>query len=200
MNRTFIEALANRRSYYGISNRSPITAVELEKRIQQTIENLPSTNNSQSTRLVLLYGENHQKLWDIVKEVLRNMMKPDKSFERTEKKINAFAAGYASVLFYEDMKIVEALQEQFPTYATRYPIWSEHTSAMHQIAVWTLLEDSGFGASLQHYNPIIDDLVQKQFDIPEKWHLIAQMPFGIPTETPGEKTVIPPSEKILIFR
>lgn len=199
MNRTFIEALANRRSYYGISNQSPVTAIELEKYLQQTIENLPSANNSQSARLVLLYDKNHLKLWDIVKDVLRKK-NPDRPFERTEKKINGFAAGYASLLFYEDMNVVELMQKQFPSYAANYPIWSEHSSAMHQIAIWTQLENIGFGASLQHYNPIIDDLVQKQFDIPEKWRLIAQMPFGIPIAAPEEKTLIPPSEKMLIFR
>jgi predicted oxidoreductase (fatty acid repression mutant protein) len=31
---------------------------------------------------------------------------------------------------------------------------------------------------LQHYNPIIDDLVREAFDIPANWQLRAQMPFG----------------------
>ena len=56
---------------------------------------------------------------------------------------------------------------------------------MHQIVVWTALEIEGFGASLQHYNSLIDDEVKRRWDTPSEWKLIAQMPFGKPTTTPG---------------
>ena len=51
---------------------------------------------------------------------------------------------------------------------------------MHQLAVWTMLEDAGFGASLQHYNPLIDKEVRERWDLPAAWRLFAQMPFGMP--------------------
>ena len=37
------------------------------------------------------------------------------------------------------------LQESFPTYKDNFPIWAEQTDAMHQLAVWTMLEDAGMG-------------------------------------------------------
>ena len=46
---------------------------------------------------------------------------------------------------------------------------------MHQLAVWTMLEDEGMGASLQHYNPLIDDEVRKVWNLSDDWKLIAQM-------------------------
>lgn len=59
---------------------------------------------------------------------------------------------------------------------------------MHQFAVWVMLEDAGFGASLQHYNPLIDEEVAKTWDIPSYWRLIAEMPFGVPVEHQEKKS------------
>ena len=42
-------------------------------------------------------------------------------------------------------------------------------------------KDAGFGASLQHYNPLIDEAVAKQWHINPNWKLIAEMPFGTST-------------------
>ena len=39
------------------------------------------------------------------------------------------------------------------------------------------------GASLQHYNPLIDNEVREHWGLPGQWQLIAQMPFGIPAES-----------------
>ena len=47
---------------------------------------------------------------------------------------------------------------------------------MHQFAIWTMLEDAGLGASLQHYNPLIDEKVQNEWKLNPNWKLIAQMP------------------------
>lgn len=114
---------------------------------------VPSAFNSQSTRLVLLVREAHERLWNIIaKDELRKIVPAD-AFAQTEAKINAcFAAGYGTVLFFEDQTVVKGLQEQFPIYADSFPTYAEHTNAMHQLAVWTMLEDAGYGASLQHYN------------------------------------------------
>ena len=112
----------------------------------------------------------------------------------------SFAAGYGTVLFFEDTNVVRDLQQKFPGYAGNFPVWSEQTSAMHQLAIWTMLEDAGFGASLQHYNPLIDNEVRKRWSLPEEWRLIAQMPFGTPAGEPGEKTFKPLDERIRVFR
>ncbi len=200
MNRTFKEALQNRRTYYAISNRSLISDKEIEEILQTAVTLVPSAFNSQTTRVVLLLGDQHKKLWNIVKEELRKVTPPD-NFPSTEAKVdNSFAAGYGTVLFFEDQPIVKGLQEAFPLYAHNFPVWSEHTAAMHQLAVWVMLEDAGFGASLQHYHPLIDAEVAKTWNIPESWKLTAQMPFGVPVQEPGKKEHKPLSERIKVFR
>jgi predicted oxidoreductase (fatty acid repression mutant protein) len=65
--------------------------------------------------------------------------------------------------------------------------------------VWTALESLGFSANLQHYNPLIDGPVAKQWDISSDWRLIAQLVFGSPEGEPGEKTQKPIEERVKIF-
>lgn len=190
----------HRRSYYELTPESPVTDAQIEEIVHFVVKNIPSAFNSQSTRLVLLLHEHHAELWKIVKRVLRAIV-PEDAFARTEEKIDrSFASGYGTVLFYEDSAVVRTLQQRFPTYAGNFPVWSEHTSAMHQLALWTLLEEVGFGASLQHYNPLIDKEVQQQWHLPEEWRLIAQMPFGLPAAAPAEKSFEPVEARMRVFR
>ena len=135
--RNFAEAMINRRSYYSISNASPVSDKEIEDIVRMALEHVPSAFNSHSTRLVLLLGEHHRKLWQIVKDQLRKRL-PEELYRQSEQKIDrSFACGYGTVLFFEERAVVEALQAKFPTYRDNFPVWSQHTSAMHQFAVWT---------------------------------------------------------------
>lgn len=200
MKRTFAEALEHRRSYYSIGSDSPVLDEEVVHIVRTAVKNVPSAFNSQSTRIVLLLGDEHKKLWDIVKSTLKQRI-PSDAFAKTEAKIDGcFAAGHGTVLYFEDTAVVKNLQEAFPSYAENFPTWSQHTSAMHQFAIWTMLEDAGLGASLQHYNPLIDEEVRRTWNLPGSWMLIAEMPFGTPTAEPGEKEFGELSGRIKIFR
>ena len=200
MKRTFEEALSNRRSYYHITHDSPVTDDEIVRIIHEAVKHVPSAYNSQSTRIVLLLREEHKKLWGIVKKTLK-MMLPEEVFARTEKKIDtSFESGYGTVLFFEDTSVVGNFMEAFPLYSDNFKTWSQHTSAMHQFTIWTMLEDLGFGASLQHYNPLIDEEVKRTWHLPKEWELIAQMPFGMPLEAPGKKTFKPLEERVKVFK
>ena len=102
MERSFSEALKHRRTYYSITNQSPIPDQEIECIVNMTVRHVPSAFNSQSTRVVLLLGESHKKLWKIVKDALKKIV-PAEAFVKTEEKIdNSFACGYGTVLFFED--------------------------------------------------------------------------------------------------
>ncbi|MDR2868373.1 MAG: nitroreductase family protein, partial [Bacteroidales bacterium] len=97
-------------------------------------------------------------------------------------------------------EVVESLRQNFPIYADNFTTFSQHTSAMHQFAIWTLLCDAGFGCSLQHYNPLIDNDIQKQWNLPTSWHLIAQMPFGVPSAAPTPKTTEDLDKRMMVLR
>ena len=199
MERTFKEALRHRRSYYALAPESPIDDARIEEIVRFAIKHVPSAFNSQSTRAVLVLHEQHEELWKIVKRTLRAIV-PEDAFARTEEKIErSFAAGYGTVLFFEHTNVVRDLQQKFPGYAGNFPVWSEQTSAMHQLAVWTMLEDMGLGASLQHYNPLIDEAVRSAWSLDPEWELVAQMPFGAPAGEPGPKEFQPLEGRVLVF-
>ena len=93
----FKDALKQRRTYYALSNKSLISDQEIEDIISHVLLHTPSPFNSQSTRIVLLLGENHKKLWQKTKDALKKIV-PAESFAATESKIEgAFASGYGSV-------------------------------------------------------------------------------------------------------
>ena len=198
--KTFKEAIEHRHSYYLITNQSPVSDKEIEKIIDTVLLNAPSANNSQTTRIVLLLGEHHKKLWNIVRETLRKITSPER-FVKTETKIDqSFYSGYGTILFFEDNSEVKKLQNSFPTYREAYPRYAQHTNAIHQFCIWTLLEDAGFGVSLQHYNPLIDEEVKSTWNLPEEWELIAQMPFGLPLEIPQAKEKLPLQDRFKVFK
>jgi predicted oxidoreductase (fatty acid repression mutant protein) len=195
----FLEAIKNRRSYYGISKEKVVSDEKIQEIINHAVLHTPSAFNSQSTRVVVLLNEQHDKVWDITAKELSKIV-PAENFSSTEDKLNTFKAGYGTILFFEDQEIVEGLQKAFSLYADNFPIWSGHTSAMHQLVIWTALEEVGFGASLQHYNPLIDEAVQAEWNIPSTWKLIAQMPFGKPTTQPGEKEFKPLEDRVKVYK
>lgn len=199
MSKDFFTAIADRRSFYGISKEAVVSDDRIKEIIEHAVKHTPSAFNSQSTRVVLLIGKEHDKLWDIAMEALRKIVPAD-SFSSTEDKINSFKNGYGTVLYFEDNAVVESLQNQFALYKDNFPVWSQQTSGMHQFVIWTALEIEGFGASLQHYNELIENDVKKEWSIPESWKLIGQMPFGKPTAKPDEKQFSPLEERIKVFK
>ncbi len=194
----FLEAVQKRRSIYSLEKSSPISDERIEELLKEAVKNLPSSFNMQSSRAVLLLDESHSKLWDIVMQTLKGIVASD-AFARTEKKIQSFSAAYGTILFYEDMGVVEEFSKKFELYRDKFHIWAQQTNGMLQYAVWTLLEAEGLGASLQHYNPLIDEKVKTEWNIPDGWQLIAQMPFGTPAALPKEKQFRKIEERVWLF-
>lgn len=198
MSNSYLAALKNRRTQYALGKTLPLSQAEVTTLIQDAIRLSPSSFNSQSSRAVILFGKESEKFWDIVKAELRRIV-PAEAFAPTEAKINSFAAGAGTVLFYEDQDTVRGLQEKFAAYAENFPIWSEQASGMAQLAVWTALADADIGASLQHYNPLPDDAAAKEWNLPASWKLRAQMPFGSHEQEIGDKTFMDDAERFQVF-
>ena len=188
-----------RRSIYALNDQLPVDKEEVVKLVEHAILHTPSAFNSQSARLVVLFGEDHKKLWQITEDKLRAIVNDDEAFKSTKQKIDGFKAGAGTVLFYEDQAVVKGLQENFALYADRFPVWAEHTSAMHQYAIWNALASLNIGANLQHYNPIIDDEVDSAWNIDPEWKLIAQMVFGGIEQPAGDKEFAPIESRLKVF-
>lgn len=187
-----IEALEKRRSYYNINRELPVSMEELTKRIETLTELVPDAFNMKSSRLVVVLGEKQDLLWDSIYEVFGGQIPKDKT--------DSFKAGAGTVLFFYDQAVVKGLQDQFPLYAGNFPGWALQANAMLQISIWSGLRELGIGASLQHYNPVIDQKIRELFDVPESYQLIAQMPFGGIVEEPGPKEKEDISKRVRIVK
>lgn len=198
MSKNFGQAVEERRSIYAISKESPISDEEIHNIVKHAVKYVPSSFNSQSARVVVLLGKQHDKLWDFTRETLRKIV-PEENFEATDAKIGSFQSGYGTILFFEDQAVVEGLQEQFSLYKDNFPIWSLQSSGMLQFTIWTALEAAGLGANLQHYNPLIDEQVKAEWKISSKWKLLGQMPFGKPVTAPDPKEFAPIQDRVKLY-
>ena len=159
----------------------------------------PSAFNSQSARIVVLFGDEHNKLWNMTEEMLKAIVSDEEKFKGTRDKIAGFKAGAGTILFFEDKGVVRNMQEAAPLYADKFPIWAHQTSAMHQYVIWTALASLDIGANLQHYNPVIDQKVAEEWSIAEDWELNAQMVFGAIEQPAGDKAFKPVEERMKVF-
>ncbi|WP_028549711.1 nitroreductase family protein [Paenibacillus sp. UNC451MF] len=194
----FLTAIRERRTIYGLSKESTISDERIVQIVEESVKHTPSAFNSQSARVVVLFGEQHNTLWDITKETLRAIAKGD--FQATEQKMNGFRNAHGTVLYFEDMSVIDGLQSSFPLYKDNFPVWSMQSNGMLQLVIWTALESEGLGANLQHYNPLIDDKVKATWKLPDTWKLLAQMPFGKPTAPAGDKEFKPLEERMKVFK
>ncbi|QBY44921.1 nitroreductase family protein [Arsenophonus nasoniae] len=195
----FIEMMKERRTIYNIDSSLPISQEKLITLVKEAVKEAPSSFNSQTSRGVILFGDEHKKLWhNITKETLKEIVAKE-IFTTTEKKIDSFAAGAGTILFFEEQNVIKELQQKFPLYADNFPVWSEQSSGMAQYAVWASLAQEKVGASLQHYNPLIDEKVHASWKIPSSWKLRAQLVFGAIKQQANEKTYINDDIRFKVF-
>ena len=197
MEKTVQQMFAKRRTNYTLGKDVTLPQEEITARIEAVVREVPSAFNMQSGRIIIAYGSAHDKIWQITKDTLRAVV-PAEAFANTEKKIDSFAAAYGTILYYDDTDVVKKLQEQFPLYAANFPTWAQRANGMMQYALWTLFANMGLAANLQHYNPLIDEALASEFDVPASWQLIAQMPFGQPLSQPGPIEKLPIDERVKI--
>ncbi len=192
------QLLAKRRTQYSLGKNIALPDEEIDALIREAVRLSPSAFNSQSSRVVILHREENQKLWDIVKSELSHIVEGEAK-KHSFRKIDSFAAGAGAVLFFEDRNVIRILQDQWPLYADHFPDWSEQASGMAQLSVWIALAGIGIGASLQHYNPLVDAKIKRHWNIPETWRLRAQMPFGSNEAPFPAKTVISDNDRFRSF-
>lgn len=189
------DSLRKRHSAYDLSKISSLSDAAIVEVVKEAVLLTPSSMNSQSQRVAILFGDKSDAFWDLTREALKKVA-PEEGFERTVEKLEKFK-GQGTILFYADTNTTKNLEESYPLYKENFATWAQQENAMLQLVVWSALAERGIGASLQHYNPVIDEDVVNTFGIDPTWKLVAQMPFGgadfefTPKEKlPLEKTVI----------
>lgn len=181
----FYDLIEKRRSIRKLERKSLISDDKLKELVTGVLKHSPTAFHSQGGAVILLLEEAHDTLWQVLKDKLRQKLSSER-FIDTQIKIEGFQRGYGTVLFFEDQEILENLKEKFPKNAEKFGIWAEQSQGMLQYAMWMMLSEQGFGASLQHYDELLKEDIS-HLPIKKSWKLIAQMPFGIPAEEPKEK-------------
>lgn len=200
MQTEFTDLAKKRRSIYALGKNVNASQDELVELIENTVKNVPTAFNNQTTRAIITFGDSHDKVWDIVLERLRKEVPDEKAFEGTKAKIAGFKAAYGTILFFSGMDVVEQFKQQAPLYADNFYDWSEQGQGIADFAVWTSLAENDLGASLQHYNPIIDEQISAAFDVPANWRLRAQMPFGSIEAPAGDKEFMADEDRFKVAK
>lgn len=200
MNTELLSLLKKRRSIYNLGKNVTASDDDIVDLVENAIQESPSAFNSQTTRAVFLFGENHDKLWDIVVDRLKSEVPTEAAHEKTKAKIASFKSAYATILYYTDTDVVKKLEKDFPLYADNFYDWSEQAQGSATLNTWVSLADNGIGANLQHYNPIIDDLVKDAFNIPANWRLRGQMPFGSIEAPAGSKEYMDKVDRFKVIK
>ncbi|CAM3241675.1 MULTISPECIES: nitroreductase family protein [Vibrio] len=199
MNNQFLSILEKRRSIYSLGNNVTLAKDYISELINHAVKLTPSAFHSQSTRVVVLFGDHHLRHWALVKHELGKLLTASE-LDSSASKIDAcFASGFGTVLFFEDTDVIKELEQAYPLYADNFEKWSEQANGMAQLTVWTALAEENLGATLQHYNPLIDTAVANEWQLPESWKLIAQMPFGTIENQPDDKEFISDLQRQLVF-
>lgn len=183
----FTHELEKRRSIYALGKSIPVSEIQITELVTHSVKHVPSAFNSQTSRVLVLFGSAHDRLWSTTLSALKQVVPADK-FAPTQQKIHAFSAAAGTILYYEDQAIVANLEANFPGYAHNFQSWSQQASGMLQHTIWTRLAQHDVGASLQHYNELIESDLRTVFEVPDHWRLIAQMPFGSIIGPPKEKS------------
>ncbi|KAI5206666.1 hypothetical protein E4T42_09144 [Aureobasidium subglaciale] len=179
---SFLEATKARRSLYALGKESPISDDRILSIIKHAIRYTPSPFNARSCRCIVLFGDHHDKLWDMGAEAIQKCM--PMAADILIPKVQGFRAAYGTVLFFEDVESVKELSPRFAKMSEENPEWYDHSSGMNQYVVWTALEAEGLGCNLQHYQGMMAKEMNAEWNIPETWQAKCQLVFGEPLSGP----------------
>lgn len=193
-----LQLAKNRRTHYALNKSLTISKERIQEIVRETTLHTPSSFNSQSNRVVVLFGDEHDKFWDITIETLKAIV-PEASWAATAGRLGGFKGAAGTVLFFTDNTVVENFATKFAIYADRFPIWAHQTNAIQQHLLWTALSAEGLGANLQHYNPLVDEKVAETWKLPSTWQLNAQLVFGGKDADAGDKAFDSLDERVKVF-
>ncbi|KAH0370544.1 Nitroreductase, partial [Aureobasidium melanogenum] len=197
---SFLDATKARRSLYSLSKESTISNDRIVSIVEHAIRYAPSPFNARSCRCIILFGDDHDKLWEMGAAAIQRCM--PMAVDILIPKVQGFRAAYGTVLFFENVDSVKELNLRFAKMSEENPEWYDHSSGMHQYVVWTALEAEGLGCNLQHYQGMMHEEMYAQWKIPETWQAKAQLVFGKPLAGPlvdKEKTFRDIEECIKVY-
>lgn len=194
----FKDVLLKRRSIYALGKNSELSTDEIVARLREVQQTVPTANNSQTTRLVVLTGEANTKLWNLIYDVPKEVLNEAMWNFMSPIMVGAKEA-MGTVLFFEDRDAENPMSAK----GECAEAYKQNNNANSQFAIWLALAEMNLGASLQHFNigyeQGFDKAIREMFNLPASYELIAQMPFGSVEQPAGEKENIDPTVQVQII-
>lgn len=192
------ELVKNRRTQYVIGKNTELSNEEISEYITNIVREVPTAFNSQTTRVAIVFGEDNVKLWDHILDVQKDVLQGE-MWDMMSGVMEGAKNGVGTVLFFEDLDAVETM----PVNGTRGEAYKQNNNANTQYATWLGLTQLGLGGSLQHFNvgyeQGFDKSVKELLNLPERWELQAQMPFGSIEGEVAEKEYITDNERVRVI-
>lgn len=190
--------MEKRRTSYALGKNTDFSQEEIVTAIRDTIKNVPSAFNSQTTRAVVIFDEANKKFWQHIYDVQKDVL-PEQMWEMMSGVMEgARDNAIGTVLFFEDRDAIEVM----PANDERKATYKEHNAAIAQYSVWLRLTEMDLGGSLQHlnvgYDQGFDKATREMFDLPDSFEMIAQMPFGSIEAPAGEKDHIDTNTQVQV--
>ena len=92
----FFDAVKGRRSIYALDSNSPISDARIQELVKDAMLHVPSSFNSQSTRVVVLLKDQHKTFWQMTRSILAQGM-DEQTAKQKLARLDGFEAGYGSV-------------------------------------------------------------------------------------------------------
>lgn len=180
---TLIDLTEARRTVYDFKPELPkgVTESEIKDIVTRIVKATPTSFNIQNVRAVIFWGDASKKLWGDVYEATK-----DFPFSGRPKSLSETA--YGTVVFFDDQTVIDEISKKFTVYKDLFPVWAAHSNGAAQIDIWKSLSALGLGANLQHFNPYVQEAIKDK--VSDKWTVVAQLAFGVPTAKPSEKTFL----------
>ena len=94
---SFVDAVTARRSIYTLDKNLPISDTRVKELVETAMKHVPSSFDSQTTRLVVLLNADHDQFWDYVWEALQPHLHDADKRTASKQRIDGFRNGYGTV-------------------------------------------------------------------------------------------------------
>ena len=199
--RELIPAFGERHSEYNLSGELRAPLSDVRRLLEEVLHLTPTGFNVQPVRMVLLSGRKNVEHWDLIAGMLKR-----KIGEERYRKSNAYhlieevaKQAVGTVLFFDDPEETERMMREKAQYRDNFLNWAQQAQGSHQFMVWLGLRVLGYGANLQHYIGMEDDLVKRHVGVPENWNFVAHMMFGSIIEPAQAKEKKPIEELLKVY-
>ncbi|VEU76477.1 nitroreductase family protein [Mycoplasmopsis columboralis] len=186
----YVNLLKQRRSVFDINKDASLSKNEIVKMLKEIIHVSPTSFNGQSTKVVLLWDKESNKLWEHVKEYTQGKIAPHK--------LPGFLNAQGTVLFYVDEEILQPYTQKTQLPYQEVLNFAREDSAILQVNVWNALTELNLGANLQHYNDAVNDYFKNNPKF-SKLKLLGQMPFGAISSAPQSKEKLDVDQRIIVL-